>query len=218
MGRKSEERARRQALKDESFEAAKAISIAKVLGNKMPSHDLSFAEKDQIPLIAPGASKTFVLAPKTGSIHDQQVQWNYSVADKVDKWSWGESRQWSDAEWRDTIEPGFQEFCRHSWKEITSQMANGHRRHHDHEVSDLTKEAQERWRFLKLETHDTVFRFRLGGQLNRAWGYVLESKFFLVWYERNHNIYITNKELKPKEQQMRNKQRKKIKNEKKAKN
>lgn len=218
MGRKSEERARRQAIKDELFETAKAISIAKVLGEKIPSHDLNFTEKDQFPRVAPGGLALTASEPRTGSFHDQQVQWEHSVADKLDKWSWGEDRKWSDAEWDDTIKPGFQEFCRYTWKDITAQGASGHKRHHDHEVSDLTKEAQERWSFLKLESHDTVFRFRLGGQRTRAWGYVLEAKFFLVWYERNHKIYVTNKSLKPREQQQRNRQRKKNKNEKKAKN
>lgn len=217
MGRKSEERAKRQAAKDESFEAAKKAAIAKVLGEKTPSYAPNLVLKDQLPRTAPGALGNVTTEPRVGSTLDQQVQWEYSVADKADKWSWGENREWSEAEWEGIIKPGFQEFCRYTWKEISTQSANGHRRHHDHEVSDLTKEAQERWRFLKLEHHDTAFRFRLGGQQTRAWGYVLEAKFFLIWYERNHKIYVTNKGLKLKEQQRRNKKRKKDKNEKNAK-
>ena len=62
--------------------------------------------------------------------------------------------------------------------------------HHGHELTDLHDEAQERW-LLELdldEFSDNIFRFRLGNT-QRAWGYILQAHFFLVWYERNHIIY-----------------------------
>ncbi|OWQ77974.1 hypothetical protein [Stenotrophomonas maltophilia] len=216
MGRKSEERAKRQLEKDIAFEQAKASSIAKVLGtDAMPALAPDFEAKDEVPRTSVDATGMGVQQPKVGTLREQLVEWSHKGADCADKWSWGESRQWTPDEWKQTIEPSFQQFCRLTWNDVVKQRANGHRRHHDHELGDLAKEAQERWNFLNLELHDTVFRFRLGGQTTRAWGYVLEAKFFLVWYERGHNIYVTGKSLKPKERQARNKKRKRERNKKK---
>ena len=50
--------------------------------------------------------------------------------------------------------------------------------------------AQRRWRDLEYEEFDVLFRFRLGN-LKRAWGIVVQSHFFMVWWDRTHSIYPT---------------------------
>lgn len=79
-----------------------------------------------------------------------------------------------------------------SWREIEQMSSGGERRlktHHSHELTDLVEEAQLRWVEVGLEQFDSVFRFRIGGQRCRAWGYIVQAHFQLVWWDRTHNIF-----------------------------
>jgi hypothetical protein len=79
-----------------------------------------------------------------------------------------------------------------TWQEIDRQASgSGHKLHHGHEIGDLIVEAQERWAHLELDEYDAVFRFRIGGQKKRAWGYIVQAHFHFVWWDRNHSIYPT---------------------------
>ena len=90
------------------------------------------------------------------------------------------------------IEPQLKDFSKLTWGEIDSFSSDsGHKMHHDHEVSDLINEAQDRWRKLDLEQFESIFRFRLGGQKRRAWGFVVQAHFHLVWWDRNHSLSPT---------------------------
>lgn len=132
-------------------------------------------------------------SPKTvyGSRFSELVSWCITRIDQEGHWSWGEPRAWTELEWTRTIHPKFKEFEQKTWAEI-DQMASGegHKMHHGHEITDLVLDAQERWKELDLEEFDDVFRFRLGNK-KRAWGYIVQAHFFMVWWERNHKIYVT---------------------------
>ena len=135
--------------------------------------------------------KAFPTSIVKTSRFSSKVTWCTSKADIFDCWSWGESREWSATEWNTEIEPKFTDFAKLTWKEIDSFSSDtGHKMHHSHELNDLHDEAQIRW-LLDLELDefsDNIFRFRLGNT-QRAWGYILQAHFFLVWYERKHIIY-----------------------------
>lgn len=137
------------------------------------------------------AAKTVPTSTLKKSRFSSNVTWCISKADQLDHWSWGESRAWNTTEWDSDIEPKFIDFTKLTWKEIDSFSSDtGHKMHHSHELNDLHEEAQERWLlYLELdEFSDNIFRFRLGNT-QRAWGYILQAHFFLVWYERKHIIY-----------------------------
>lgn len=198
MGSKKEARALKKALAQEKFEASKAALLAKVDAQQQPRHAVVTPSSD-IPKLAPHLARAKALeaeknpkAIKDGSRFGSRVTWCISKADRQDQWSWGEAREWSQEEWDQIIHPPFKNFAQLSWKEIDEFSSDtGHKMHHGHEIGDLVAEAQERWRQLNLEQYDSVFRFRLGGQKRRAWGFIVQAHFHFVWWDRKHRVYPT---------------------------
>jgi hypothetical protein len=86
-------------------------------------------------------------------------------------------------------DPTLNPFSGLTWGEIDG-LASGpsHKMHHSHEIRHLIEDAKQRWISLSLEQFDTVFRFRMTGT-KRAWGYVVQAHFHLVWWDRHHSIY-----------------------------
>lgn len=129
---------------------------------------------------------------QTGSRFGYQMTWCARIADIKDGWSWGELRQWSESEWEELIAKGLNSLEGLDWRELQNMTSDTmHLMHHDHDIGDLCDEAVERWLELDLEQFDSPFRFRLGNK-KRAWGIELQGHFYLVWYERGHNIYPIN--------------------------
>lgn len=195
MGKKSEERAKRKAQKQERFEEAKASFVQKVSEHHKPKY-IANPVLLKVPRVAPQVNQEAGRTPKAikdGGRFSDFVTWCDTKKDIDGKWSWHCPRQWTDGEWSVDILPHFEEFSQKTWAEIDElSSGSGHKMHHDQEVSTLIREARRRWRVLGLEQFDTVFRFRLGGT-KRAWGYIVQSHFFFVWWERKHKIYPTNK-------------------------
>ena len=81
-----------------------------------------------------------------------------------------------------------------TWNEIIS--ASGGRSHgtnsHYENVSDLSPEAQKRWRALHLEEYDRIFSLRLTN-LHRLYGILEDGVFRIVWFDQSHEIYPTKK-------------------------
>lgn len=124
-----------------------------------------------------------------GSRFGYKMTWCARIADLEGAWSWGENRQWSDDEWKDQITQGLNSLEGLDWSELQSMTSDSmHLMHHSHDINDLCNEAVERWLERDLEQFDSPFRFRLGNK-KRAWGVELHGHFYLVWYEREHNIY-----------------------------
>jgi len=123
------------------------------------------------------------------TIYDLHMTWCISQSDRNGAWGWGEDRTWSDIEWSDRISSTLTLLQNNTWGEIERMRAGDQRRlayHHGQAVESLHDEAQDRWIELKIES-DEAFRFRLGNT-KRAWGYREGAHFYLVWYERGHNI------------------------------
>jgi hypothetical protein len=192
MGSKSDERQRRQAAKLAKFEETKTASINKVVSidtprlYKEPLGDLN-------PHLAPNIAIK-IASDKTpraieGGRFKSNVTWCINKADIKDEWSWAEVRAWEQEEWVEYIHPHLKQMEQITWAEVDKlSSGSGHKMHHGHEITDLVKEAQYRWKIIGLEEYDSVFRFRLGGT-KRAWGYIVQSHFFMVWWERHHKIY-----------------------------
>lgn len=176
-----EERERRRALKLQKFEETKATIIAKVAQDHRPLIASNLSDKLRVEKVPKAA--------KDGSRFHLRVTWDNANADRKDEWSWGELRDWADQEWHEIILPALTEFAGLTWAEVDRiASGSGHKMHHSHEIGDLIKEAQQRWIELDLEQYDTVFRFRLGGT-RRLWGFVVHSRFQLIWWDRHHSIY-----------------------------
>ena len=197
MGKRSELREVRRKEKLRKFEEQKAATLAKVLSNDNPR----FAEEPKArsaPRLAPHLARELEkerertpVAMFDGSRYAHRVTWCISCADQADQWSWGDLRAWEPKEWDETILPSFTQFSSLTWGEIDRQASDtGHKLHHGHEIQDVCAEAQERWRQLGLDQYDSVFRFRLGNT-KRAWGYILQAHFFMIWWDRTHSIYPT---------------------------
>jgi hypothetical protein len=194
MGAKSDKRAARQALIDAKFELSKAAIIAKV-GNLSEPKTQVRVNGNESPRVAPHlVRKAAELAstPKAiveGSRFSSLMTYCVSRKDHDNEWSWAEPRAWSAAEWMDDIEPPLEHFSGLTWGEI-DRLASGasHKMHHSHEIGQLIEEAKQRWISLGLEQFDTVFRFRMTGT-KRAWGYVVQAHFHMVWWDRHHSIY-----------------------------
>lgn len=128
-----------------------------------------------------------------GSRMQKLMDWTKENADIVGAWSWG-TRAWAEEDWDTIIHPNLSEFVKLTWAEIENQRTGpaGKRRqkHHDMDICDIAREAFDRWFDLGLDEYETIFRFRLRGRA-RLWGYRISSKFFLVWWDKNHDIYPT---------------------------
>ena len=124
---------------------------------------------------------------------DKVFEWNVLHADLEGDWSWNEPRQWSDCEFAGIIEPHFNSMLNNTWREVENQKYNGKGGHRKklnkyQSINSICKEAQQRWK-----ENDTIcqfedlFRCRLG-TYRRTWGIRILNHYFLIWYERNHNI------------------------------
>jgi len=194
MASKSEKRAQREANKLERFEASKAATLAKVKNLDQPKIVVDVPDI-AAPRVAPHLARAAAQAqqiPKTiveGSRFSSRMTYCVTKKDHQGMWSWQELRAWTNEEWSKDIFPALTNFSKLTWGEIDRFSSDsGHKMHHTHDISQLHEEAQKRWIELDLEQFDTVFRFRMGNT-ERAWGYVVQAHFFMVWWDRHHSIY-----------------------------
>lgn len=192
MGKKSENRQRRRAKRIAKFEAGKTDLIERVTLDSEPKVQAD-VQNIKIPHLAPHLEREQAKQPKAkeiGSRFSEQVTWCDNRSDTHGGWSWGEARAWEKHEWQGEIEPKLMEYSKLTWAEVDSfSSESGHKMHHGHDIDHLVGEAQERWFELNLdEFANDIFRFRLEGT-KRAWGYIVQAHFYLVWWERYHKIY-----------------------------
>jgi hypothetical protein len=198
VSKKSDARRERKRLKVEKFEQQKQKLLQQVQSNDNPriaAEPLGAAN----PRVAPHIARLLENQDKqpkataVGSRFNLKVTWCTKKADLNGRWSWGEERKWTDEEWAQVIEPPFLNFAQLTWQEVDKHASeSGHKMHHGHEISDLVDEAQLRWIDINLGEFDTVFRFRIGGT-KRVWGYIVQAHFHIVWWDRHHSIYPTEK-------------------------
>jgi phage-related tail protein len=120
--------------------------------------------------------------------------WCVTKADLEGVWSWGEARRWEEEEYLNTIEPHFQALDNNSWQEVETQTYNGASNQRKNlnkyqRLNSICEEAQERWQDIEIISQfEVLFRLRLGTS-RRIWGVRVQHHFFIVWYERHHQIY-----------------------------
>lgn len=182
MVSKSEKRLQRQLEKKIKSDEKKARLTADVIP----------CQKYVRNLITPELSKV-VQSVSPDNYKNTYFQWCSTKSDVVDSWSWGESRQWSQVENSELIEPHMNSHLNNSWGEIESRTYNGkgglRKLLNKYQPLDsICDEAQQRWSNLDLISQfDELFRLRLGSD-RRIWGIRIQHHFYLVWYEREHKI------------------------------
>jgi hypothetical protein len=145
--------------------------------------------------VSPSTEKTAKTGvdPESG-LFALQLTWCSTQSDIKDKWSWGETRAWTEQEFSNDIKANFSEMQKLTWGMLLNEqkvaVKGGKQvpKHHYQDIQTLPKEARDRWTELDLEQHETAFRFRFGN-LKRAWGIRINAHFYLVWWERQHKIY-----------------------------
>lgn len=196
-------------LKREERKQAKADKKKKKSVRLANAHQESFISTTPKIAILPDLQKTPIIGsaigslevPKqpitnhTGSRYGLMMTWCARHADCEGHWGWRsgddlkEPRAWGGDEWLDPITSNMNHLEGMDWAEIENMISDsGLRMHHGHDITDLCNDAIERWFSLGYEQFETIFRFRLGST-KRAWGIELQGHFYLIWYERQHNIF-----------------------------
>jgi hypothetical protein len=121
-------------------------------------------------------------------------QWGTEHSDRDGEWSWLEPRDWSEEEHIKVISAHLDSLIGNSWSQVEVMTYNGadrmrRRLNKYQELVSLRVEAQERWISIDvLSQFDTLFRLRVDSD-KRLWGVRVQHHFFLVWYDRGHQIY-----------------------------
>ncbi len=145
-----------------------------------------------VPPVNPAAGDKTVppTATNSGAYKREFVRWTAREIDDVSGAKDG--RRW-DLDASETMEllKFLDELTGKTWGEWEGDRASGHKRHHDHPVTDLTPVAQERLRQLD-ENEERIFRFRLKGKC-RLWGFRSGNLFRILWYDPEHSVYPVSK-------------------------
>lgn len=78
-----------------------------------------------------------------------------------------------------------------TWNECYQERAHGHKKNHSQPVKSLAKAAQVRLGELEV-LHEELFRFRFNSTW-RLWGYREGQKFYVLWFDRDHEVYPVGK-------------------------
>lgn len=145
-----------------------------------------------VPPVSPVANGKTVpsTATDSGAYRGELVRWTAREIDDVNGAKDG--RRW-DLNASETMEllKFLDELTGKTWGECENETAGGHKRHHDHAITDLTPVAQERLRQLD-ENEERIFRFRLKGKC-RLWGFRSGTLFRVLWYDPEHAVYPVSK-------------------------
>lgn len=129
---------------------------------------------------------------KPPDIRQDLVQWTVCEMDYEcsEPWNW-------DLKGKEAHEIlGYLEgLSRKTWGEVDQERTGNrdrHRKHHSMSVSRLSKEARDRLkeRFKDEELPEALYRFRLEGKV-RLWGIRSGRTFKIIWYDRDHQVYPT---------------------------
>ncbi|OMC47367.1 hypothetical protein A5742_24450 [Mycolicibacterium fortuitum] len=134
----------------------------------------------------------------------KQVKQSAAPLEAIDNqdfaWSAGEIDHQYAGEWAWDLTPKdiadllklLEELSRLTWREVkamTTGGREGHKKHHDQPVSSICTQAQQRLGELQVDV-ERVFRLRHGSAI-RIWGYLAGPVFRILWYDREHKVYPT---------------------------
>jgi hypothetical protein len=128
------------------------------------------------------------------SHYDLTPVWSFKFLD-LDHPQWGYHAQ--DIKTRNSIVDHLRKREGQTWKDIHQELGMHNTKSHYIPVSDLIKEAQDRLRYLNINSAlfaDEIFSLRLTGA-GRLWGQIddLNGAFYIIWYDPEHEIYPVKK-------------------------
>lgn len=136
--------------------------------------------------------------PRDYRYREYAFTWTFDECDREGDWAWGEPRDWTEDEYKKTITPPIKSRQHNTWEQVHSETYNGkHGRRlplyrENFSLENLDREAQDRWMENELrEQYPEPARFRIGTN-RRVWGFRYMHCYYIVWYERQHNIYPLN--------------------------
>lgn len=144
-----------------------------------------------VPPITPTVNAKMVPASATvsTSYQDENICW---TARELDSNSNIEGVRWDlSASETEELLKFLENLSQKTWRESEAEVAGGHRRNHDHAVTDLVPSAQKRLRQLN-QPEERIYRFRMSGK-RRLWGFRSGNLFRILWYDPEHKIYPVKK-------------------------
>lgn len=129
---------------------------------------------------------------KPPDIRQNLVQWTVREMDHEYSGLWNWELKSNEAH---KVLGYLEELSQKTWGQVEKECTgkkDRHRKHHPMQVSELCKEAQKRLkeRFENEELPEELYRFRLAGKV-RLWGIRSQTTFKLIWYDRDHQVYPT---------------------------
>ena len=129
---------------------------------------------------------------KTPDIRQNLVQWTVCEMDYEYSKPWNWDLKGKEAH---KVLGYLEGLSQKTWGEVDQERTGNrdrHRKHHSTPVSRLSKKARDRLkeRFKDEELPEELYRFRLEGEV-RLWGIRSGRTFKLIWYDRDHQVYPT---------------------------
>lgn len=140
---------------------------------------------------APAAQKKLAEQESDSSYLDERVQW---TAETIDKGFAELGCRWElNADEVAQLLTFLNSLTQKTWREVRAETdGKGRPRNHGHSLTDIAREAQDRLIELDYEAEETIFRFRIQGQL-RLWGFRSGNLFRILWYDPEHKVYPVSK-------------------------
>lgn len=155
---------------------------------RLPRHERANTRKTTNPYKPSNSKKTPAVAAPPTFNDGANFTWSVNSLDykHTDGWDW----DLEPAELR-TVLSLLCELSKLTWREVLDQTYNGRdgaRRHKNkyQPTDSICAKAIERLEHLHVET-EQMFRLRLNSNA-RIWGYVQQTTFHVIWYDRDHQI------------------------------
>lgn len=142
----------------------------------------------KIPADAASKSTGDVGAGPSIEIDQLLFRWSIQRADfeVADKWHW----KMAPHDVRHMME-ALEDASGKTWGQLKTETvrheSTTRQKHHAQAVSSLCVAARKRLGEIQI-LEDELFRLHLG-QLPRLWGYVERGVFYILWFDRGHNVY-----------------------------
>lgn len=178
---KREKRIAAQEEKARLAEEKKAVTVARILQDAKTPVSLSISGRPKNPVTAQAGGNFAML-----------VDFSFEKEDREGAWSWGVMRDWHIAPGNDHIQEFVGDYHQvKTWRDVVEEKTFGKtgvkKKHVAYPLDDITKEARDRLKEIKMDDYDEIFRFRMTNQ-ERLYGFVVSAAFIAVWFDPTHKV------------------------------
>lgn len=124
---------------------------------------------------------------------DELFTWSEINADREGFWSWNEPRNWTEQEFNANLKGYLDKLTGNTWSQVEAmefEARKGYKRkrHTYQDIETLKMEPANRWNQLEsICIFPTSFKCHVMNMI-RIWGIRHSTHYYVVWYERNHQI------------------------------